>query len=89
MMLKRCLKQQGWQLFNATYIFSRPGNLALWVRDYFRTARGDIRRNRNNAAERLGFIGRVMHGRNPRTWLGELRAKIGEPVDYSLVSLEA
>jgi hypothetical protein len=30
-----------------------------------------------------------MHGRNPRTWLRELRAKIGEPVDYSLVSLEA
>ena len=37
-----------------------------------------------NAAEQLGFLGRVMHGRNPRTWLRELRAKIGEPVDYSL-----
>jgi hypothetical protein len=69
---------------HATYIFSRPGNLDLWVGDYSQTARDDIRRNRNNAAERLGFIGRVMHGRNPRTWLRELRAKIGEPVDYSL-----
>jgi hypothetical protein len=25
-----------------------------------------------------------MHRRNPRTWLRELRAKIGEPVDYTL-----
>ena len=55
------------------------------VSDYSRTARDDIRRNRMNSAERLGFIGRVMHGRKPRTWLRELRAKIGEPVDYSLL----
>jgi len=70
---------------HATYVFSRPGNLDHWVRDYSRIAREDIRRNRNNAAERLGFIGRVMHGRNPRIWLRDLRTKIGEPVDYSLV----
>jgi hypothetical protein len=69
---------------HATYVFSRPSNLDLWVRDYSTIGRDDIRRNRNNAAERLRFIGRVMHGRNPRTWLRELRAKIGEPVDYSL-----
>jgi len=68
---------------HATYVFSRPSNLDLWVRDYSTIERDDIRRNRNNAAERLRFIGRVMHGRNPRTWLRELRAKIGEPVDYS------
>jgi hypothetical protein len=69
---------------HATYVFSRPSNLDLWVRDYSTIGRDDIRRNRNNAAERLGFIGRAMHGRNPRTWLRELRAKIGEPVDYTL-----
>jgi hypothetical protein len=69
---------------HATYVFSRPSNLDQWVSDYSRIARDDIRRNRMNSAERLGFIGRVMHGRNPRTWLRELRAKIGEPVDYSL-----
>ena len=40
--------------------------------------------NRTNAAERLGFLGRVMHGRNPKTWLKDLRAKIVEVVDYSL-----
>jgi hypothetical protein len=69
---------------HATYVFSRPGNLEQWVREYARTAKDDIRRNRASAAERLGFIGRVMHGRNPRAWLRDLRAKVGEPVDYSL-----
>ena len=72
--------QQG----HATYVFSRPPNLDHWVRAYARTAKDDIRQNRGNAAEQLGFLGRVMHGRNPRNWLRTLRAKIGEPVDYSL-----
>ena len=76
--------QQG----HATYVFSRPANLKQWVRDYARTTRDDIRHNRGTAAERLGFLGRVMHGRNPRIWLRELRTKAGEPVDYSL-SVEA
>ena len=73
---------------HATYVFSRPSNLAHWVRIYSNTSKDDIRRNRMNAAEQLGFIARVMHGRNPRTWLAELRAKIGESVDYSLVAME-
>jgi len=72
--------QQG----HATYVFSRPANLDQWVRAYARAAKDDIRQNRGNAAEQLGFLGRVMHGRNPRSWLRALRAKIGEPVDYSL-----
>ena len=70
--------------WHATYVFSRPSSLDHWVRDYATIAKDDIRRNRATAAERLGFIGRVMHGRNPRTWLRDLRAKIGEAVDYSL-----
>jgi hypothetical protein len=69
---------------HATYIFSRPDSIEGWVRQYARTPKDDIRRNRANAAERLGFISRVMHGRNPRTWLRALRERIGEPVDYSL-----
>ena len=71
--------QQG----HATYVFSRPPNLDQWVRAYA-SAKDDIRQNRGNAAEQLGFLGRVMHGRNPRNWVRDLRAKIGEPVDYSL-----
>ena len=69
---------------HATYIFSRPENVELWVREFARTSKDDIRRNRANAAERLGFIGRVMHGRDSRGWLRDLRQRIGEPVDYSL-----
>jgi hypothetical protein len=68
---------------HATYVFSRPPNLDQWVRSYAQAVKDDIRQNRRNAAEQLGFLGRVMHGRNPRAWLRTLRAKIGEPVDYS------
>jgi hypothetical protein len=71
---------------HATYIFSRPANLEQWIREYARTAKDDIRHNRTNVAERLGFIGRVMHGRSPRAWLRDLRAKVGEPVDYSIAT---
>ncbi len=71
---------------HATYVFSRPGDLEQWVREYARTPKDNIRRNRENAAERLGFIDRVMHGRNPRTWLRNFREKIGEPVDYAIAT---
>src|SRR6266481_2453451 len=54
---------------HATYTFSRPDSIEGWVREYARTTKDDIRRNRTNVGERLGFVGRVMHGRNPRTWL--------------------
>lgn len=66
--------QQG----HATYLFSRPENLDQWVRNYARTSKESLRNNRANAAERLGFLGRVTHGRNPKTWLKDLRAKVGE-----------
>ena len=47
------------------------------------TTKDDIRRNRNNAAERLGFLGRVIHGTNPRAWLKELRQRVGEGIDFA------
>jgi hypothetical protein len=82
--LERAIVVEIPQLGHATYVFSRPRNLQQWVRDYALTLKDDLRKNRANAAERLGFLGRVMHGRNPKTWLRDLRAKIGEAVDYSL-----
>ncbi len=69
---------------HATYVFSRPPNFDLWVHDYTRVAKEDVRHNRGNAAERLGFIGRIMHGKNARTWLRELLAKIGEAPNYTV-----
>jgi hypothetical protein len=69
--------QQG----HATYVFSRPVDLDQWVREYSRVAKEDVRHNRGNIADRLGFIGRVMHGRNTRAWVRDLLAKIGEPTD--------
>ena len=38
-------------------------------------------------AEKLGFLGRVVHGVNGRLWLRELNSRTGEPVDYSEVPL--
>jgi len=32
-------------------------------------------------SERLGFLGRVVHGSNPRIWLGTLTARLGEAAD--------
>ena len=82
--LERAIVVEVPQQGHATYVFSRPGNLDQWVRDYARTLKDDLRKNRANVAERLGFLGRVMHGRNPKVWLRDLRAKVGEAVDYSL-----
>ena len=70
------------QLGHATYVFSKPGNVEAFLAGYVRTTKEDIRNNRSNIAETLGILGRVVHGANPRTWLGELKAKIGERGDY-------
>ena len=72
------------QLGNATYVFTRPADIREFVRRYATTTRDDIRRNRGNIATELGFIGRVMHGSHPKKWLNDLRARIGEPADYTL-----
>ena len=41
----------------------------------------DIRQNRDSVAARLGFLGRTVHGANPRAWVKELNDRSGEPVD--------
>jgi hypothetical protein len=74
------------ELGHATYVFAKPDDIDIFVRAYASTTKEDIRKNRDGIAERLGFLGRVMHGANPRSWLADLKNRIGETVDYSLTS---
>ena len=53
------------QLGHATYVFAKPRSMDSFLALYTKITKDDIRRNRNNAAERLGFLGRVIHGTNP------------------------
>jgi hypothetical protein len=76
------------QLGHATYVFVKPRNMDSFLTLYIRITKDDIRRNRNNAAERLGFLGRVIHGTNPRAWLTEVKQRIGEKIDFAAASSE-
>jgi hypothetical protein len=69
------------QLGHATYVFAKPRSIESFLALYTSITKDDIRRNRNNAAERLGFVGRVIHGSNPRMWLKEVRQRLGEQID--------
>ena len=69
------------QLGHATYLFAKPASMESFLALYIRTSKEDIRANRNNVAEQLGFLGRIVHGSNARAWLKDVRDKLGEPVD--------
>jgi hypothetical protein len=71
------------QLGHATYVFAKPRSMDSFLALYTKVTKDDIRRNRNNAAERLGFLGRVIHGTNPRAWLKEVRQRVGEGIDFA------
>jgi hypothetical protein len=66
------------QLGHATYLFSKPIRMEGFLAIYTQVTKDDIRHNRGSAAEKLGFLGRVIHGANPRTWLKELRQRLEE-----------
>lgn len=68
------------QLGHATYLFAKPQYLQAFLALYATTTKEDIRTNRGNIAERLGFLGRLVHGSNPGSWLAELKRVIGEPI---------
>ena len=53
------------QLGHATYVFAKPRNMDSFLALYAKITKDDIRRNRDNAAERLGFLGRVIRGNQP------------------------
>src|SRR5271165_6025700 len=71
------------QLGHATYVFAKPRSMDSFLSLYTKITKDDIRRNRNNVAERLGFLGRVIHGTNPRAWLKEVRQRVGEGIDFA------
>jgi hypothetical protein len=73
------------QLGHATYVFAKPRNPDTFLALYTKITKDDIRRNRNNAAERLGFLGCVIHGTNPRAWLKEVRKRAGEAIDFATI----
>ena len=65
------------QCGHATYVFSRPENIDLFLRCYVKTTKEAIRKNQENVAEQLGFQGRIVHGTNRKQWLFELCCRIG------------
>ena len=71
------------QLGHATYLFAKPHSMEAFLALYARVSKEDIRRNCENVASRLGFLGRIVHGVNPRAWAKELHTRLEEPGDYA------
>jgi len=80
--LERTVVVETPQLGHATYLFSKPASTSEFLALYSKVAREDILRNRGNVAEKLGFLGRLIHGHKPAAWLKDLKARIGEIPDY-------
>jgi hypothetical protein len=70
------------QLGHATYLFFKPRTMEEFLAVYVNCTKEDIRRNRGNVSEKLGFLGRVIRGSNPRLWLKSLKSRLGETMDY-------
>lgn len=71
------------QLGHATYVFAKPRSMENFLALYTRTTKEDVRRNRDNVGEWLGFLGRVVHGTNPRAWLKEVRQRVSDRIDHA------
>jgi hypothetical protein len=74
------------QLGHATYLFSKPASMVEFLGLYTMITRADILQNRVNVAEKLGSLGRIIHGLKPQAWLKELKVRLGEVVDYAEAS---
>ena len=86
--LPRAIAVETPQLGHATYLFAKPESVEAFLAAYVTTTKEAIRQNRANVAEKLGFLGRVVHGSNPRIWLRSLTARLGEAADYAQVASE-
>ncbi len=71
------------RLGHATYLFSRLASMPDFLAIYRNVTKDDVRHDRGNVGERLGFLSRIIHGHNPRAWMKELKMRLGEPVDYA------
>ena len=71
------------QLGHATYLFSKPASMTEFLALYAMVTREGILQNHGNVAEKLGFLGRIIHGLRPPAWLKELKVRLGEVVDYA------
>jgi len=81
--LERAVVVETPQLGHATYLFSKPATMTDFLAIYKSVTKDDIRHNRNNAAERLGFLGRLVHGHNPQAWTRALKLQLGEAINYT------
>jgi len=86
--LPRAVAVETPQLGHATYLFSKPQSIEAFLAVYVAATKEAIRQNRANMADRLGFLGRVVHGSNPRVWLRALKARLGEAADSPQVASE-
>jgi hypothetical protein len=74
------------QTGHATYTFARPTDLDDFLRRYAGVTRQDVRRNRDNVATELGFVGRTVRGTKKKRWLTDVLKQAGEGTDYLEVS---
>jgi hypothetical protein len=79
--LPRVIAVETPQLGHATYLFSKPQSIETFLTAYAATTKEAIRQNRANVAEKVGFLGRVVHGSNPKIWLQTLKQRLGEAAE--------
>jgi len=72
------------QLGHATYVFAKPRNTDVFLALSTKAMKSDIRQNHENVAERLGFLGRVVHGANPQLWLKNIRQNVNGRIAFAV-----
>jgi hypothetical protein len=68
------------QLGHATYLFAKPRSMEQFLALYSTSTKEEIRENRGNIGQKLGFLRRLVHGANPSAWLRDLKLAVGEPM---------
>jgi|SRR6516162_8347733 len=84
--LRKLLSLKPLSLATRPMYLLNPGVWTVFFPCTPRSLRTTFERNRNNVAERLGFLGRVIHGTNPRAWLKEVRQRVGEEIDFAAMA---